>query len=122
TPPEEYWFDVPGEYASSLSESGNPWLACLIPLAVTLGEPLRLALPVDRTLFDNVQELQQVWKCWHPHLHVVPVVADLAAPSRQEPPTRAAAFFSGGVDSFFTVLWHGDATSSPRTAIDELLC
>jgi hypothetical protein len=121
--PEEYWFDVPEAYAGSLSGWGNPWLACLLPLAVTLGEPLRLCLPVDRALFVNVDELQQIWKCWYPRLSVVPVEAEAPEPETRERPDRTAAFFSGGVDSFFTVLRHGQDTGSPsRVRIDELLC
>ncbi|MDQ3242137.1 MAG: hypothetical protein M3Q09_00175, partial [Gemmatimonadota bacterium] len=41
---EEYWFDVPQSRAEELSRTGNPWLACLLPLAATLGEPLAIAL------------------------------------------------------------------------------
>ncbi len=45
---EEYWFDFPELYCDSLTLSGNPWLACLLPLAVTHREPLRLR--IDRLL------------------------------------------------------------------------
>ncbi len=36
---EEYWLDVPAEFHAA-SATGDPWLAWLAPLAVTLGEPL----------------------------------------------------------------------------------
>lgn len=121
--PEEYWFDVPEKYAGELSQSGNPWLTALIPLAVTLGEPLCLGLPVDRTLLVNVAELQEIWKCWYPHLSIVPVQAAIASPARPDRPGRTAAFFSGGVDSFFTALRHGNEKERGlRGRIDDLLC
>lgn len=121
--PEVYWFDVREKYAECLSESGSPWLVCLLPLAVTLGEPLRLCAPVDRVLFENVQELMQIWKCWYPHLHIVPIEAEVVDAARQGEPRKTAAFFSGGVDSFFTVLRNTDGTELFRkTHIDELLC
>ena len=31
---ETYWYDVPEAFASSISDSGNPWLAGLLPVAV----------------------------------------------------------------------------------------
>jgi len=117
-PPEEYWFDVPEAIAHGLSGSGNPWLACLIPLAVTLGEPLRIAKPVDPTLFDNIRRLMQIWKKWYPHLHMVPIEAEVIAGAAQKKPGRTAAFFSGGVDSFFTALHHNANSDTP---INDLL-
>jgi hypothetical protein len=121
--PEEYWFDVPERYASSLSTTGNPWLVALLPLAVTLRQPLRLALPVDQKLLENVQELQRIWTCWYPHLSSVPVTAELAGPARSDRIGKTAAFFSGGVDSWFTLLWHSAERAEPkRIEIDELLC
>ncbi len=120
--PEEYWFDVPERHASSLSTSGNPWLVALLPLAVTLGQPLRLGLPVDRVLIENIQQLQEIWTCWYPHLRLVPVTANVA-PTQIADTERTAAFFSGGVDSWFTVLWHSAERAQPkRIAIDDLLC
>jgi len=100
--PEELWFEVEGSLADSLSGSGNPWLAALLPLAVTLGEPLRLCLPVDPLLRAGAEELGAVWRAWYPWLSAV----SLDAPASEEgrPPDATAAFFSGGVDSFYTVL------------------
>ena len=122
-PPEEYWFDFPDTCADSLSQTGNPWLVALIPLAATLGEPLRLPLPLDPTLRANVRELQEIWTCWFPQVSAVEVCAPVAVPRSPEAPGRNAAFFSGGVDSFFTVLRRDDPTSPCfGERLDDLLC
>jgi hypothetical protein len=116
--PETYWFDVPEEHAGSLSQTGNPWLACLLPLAVRLGQPLRLCLPVDRLLYRNTRELMAMWSIWYPDVRPVEVVADCLTdppPARGE---RSAAFFSTGVDSFFTTLRSADPGAIP---IDDLI-
>ena len=100
---DEYWFEFPAELSRSLSDSGNAWLVCLAPIAATLGEPLRLSLPVDRMLVRNAGQMMAIWKSWYPRLQVVPIVA----PSEKVPVAygrKTAAFFSGGVDSFFTLL------------------
>jgi len=120
--PEEYWFDVPEGYADYLSDSGNPWLACLIPLAVTLGEPLRLCRPVDRRMFDGVQQLMRIWKCWYPHLHIVPIEVDLVNMAGASTPSQTAVFFSGGVDSLFSTLRYSEgAPLSSPPGIDDLI-
>jgi hypothetical protein len=63
----------------------------------------------------------RIWKGWHPRLTVVPIEAERLAAA--EPPTgETAALFSGGVDSFFTLLRNGeplDRGAFPR--IDRLL-
>jgi hypothetical protein len=118
---ETYWFEVPARYADSLTTTGNPWLVCLLPLAMRLGEPLRLALPVDPVLLENVRELMQLWQFWHPRTRIVRIETDVLVSA---PPTagKTAAFFSGGVDSFFTVLQRDQAhRAGEGSPINELL-
>jgi hypothetical protein len=100
---EEYWFEVPEAHADEVSLSGDPWLLALLPLAATVGEPLRISLPVDRFLLHNVRDVLSIWNTWH-HVRPVEVVARPADESPVPPGTKTGAFFSGGVDSFFAVL------------------
>jgi hypothetical protein len=119
---DRIWFEVAEDYAGFLTDLGNPWLACLIPLAVTLGEPLCISRPVDRQLFDNVQELMRIWKGWFPHLHIVPVEAEIIEGGFHNSSGKTAMFFSGGVDSFHTLLrYDAEAGAGSHQAIDDLL-
>src|SRR5687768_3787749 len=121
-PSEEYWFDVPGTHAAELSTSGNPWLACLLPLAARTGERLRVPLPVDRALLENAERLMRIWQAWYPELAVASIEADAIECPPGARPTRVAAFFSGGVDSFFTAVRRRDvAPPSERAPIDDLI-
>ncbi len=121
--PFDLWFEVPPELAANLSDTGNPWLSALAPFAVTRHEALELPLPVDRKLFEGVAAAMQVWEAWFPeHYHPIDVRADFLEPDAAVAGTRTAAFFSAGVDSFYTALRHqpgGDAVH--RVVIDELL-
>lgn len=119
---EKYWYDVPESHAEELSDSGNPWLACLLPLASTLGESLHLPLAVDAALAANTVRLTKIWKAWYPNLHDVAVHADVVAALPATGPGRVGAFFSGGVDSFFTLL-RDRATAAPaeRPGIQDLI-
>lgn len=58
---ETYWFDVPSDLHPGVAMGGDPWLAGLAPLAVELGERLRLDEAVDPCLLRNVRELMRVW-------------------------------------------------------------
>ena len=120
--PQTYWFEFPASYRDQISTSGNPWLVALAPLAVTLGEPLRIQSAVDAELFGNVEELMHVWASWYPHLKPVPVYPDEVSEIEPGSTRCTAAFFSGGVDSFFTVLRHDDpAHLQVRRPVDDLL-
>jgi hypothetical protein len=121
-PAEQYWFDVPEQYRSALNDNGNPWFICLLPLAMTLGEPVKMDLPVDPVLYKNARKLQAIWKSWYPGLTKVSMdvpILDL----KRTPASRTAAFFSGGVDSFFTVLRNARPTDkfADYTPVDDLI-
>ena len=120
---EKIWFEVPDKFAASLSTSGNSWVACLTLLAATLHEDLVIHTPIDKTLFENLPELLSIWKCWYPTLSIPTVHAEPVLDERGDRQNKASAFFSGGVDSFFTVL-HLDQGSDPDTSskLDDLLC
>ena len=119
---ETYWFEFPQRYGPSLSVSGNPWLACLLPLAVTLRQPLRLCRPVDPVMLSNASRLMAIWSQWYPEFRPVPVEAE-ARPTELSPgPRSSGAFFSGGVDSFYMVLRDRNGERSTEVpAIDRLL-
>lgn len=122
-PEEEQWFDFPGEYKEYVTTSGNPWLAYLLPLAATLGEPLKIRGSVDRILLENAHELMFIWRRWYPDRQVVPIEVDSVQDGHQSSSLGAASFLSGGVDSFFTALRHTTQPDWPgRVDIDDFIC
>lgn len=115
---EECWFEFPVALHDEISLTGDPWLVCFLPVAMTLGESLEIQAPVDSKLFRSMMEVMGIWKTWYPQLSKVPLIVKQEDRSRIQVADRGGAFFSGGVDSFFTLLWnkeHGDHQ------IDELL-
>ena len=102
---ETYWYDVPDAFASSISDSGTPWLAGLLPVAVALGEPLVLTRPVDPLLLDSAPEQMRNWQFWSPERKPVPSEDDVQEETGSHGgEARTATFISGGVDSFHTAL------------------
>jgi hypothetical protein len=116
---EPYWFEVDDAISASLSDSGNPWLLTLLPLAVTLGEPLTVRVPVDPVLLRNAREIQAIWAGWDPELRPVELSAEVNDAGSGSA-RRTGAFFSAGVDSFFAVL-QNDAHPEFGLRADELL-
>jgi hypothetical protein len=125
---ESYWFEFPESYAPSITPSADPWIACLLPLAATLGQPLRLCAPVDPVLAGNVPRILETWVRWYreryPNVRAVPIEAPPPRPAPTLPePREGAGLFSGGVDSFYMAL--RDAAlerDDARPRIDRLLC
>lgn len=115
--PERIWFEVGEDLGQQLSLSGNPWLMALLPLAMTLGEDMEIAAPVDPLLLEHAQQLQALWKGWYPRLAPVAVRADRIAPAAASG-RKTGLFFSGGVDSFYSVL---HARNAATYAVDELI-
>jgi hypothetical protein len=93
----------------------EPLLAAGLLLAMRRGEPLAVPGPVSPRLLRGVERIQDIFHAWDGRFHRVPVEAAAATgrPGRAQP-RGVACFFSGGVDSFFSVLKH-------RERIDVLL-
>lgn len=123
--PLTYWFDIPEGHYTTNWESGDPWAVLMLPIAVSLGEPIRLQIPVDSLLVENLLGVQRVWRSWYPHLREVDIEAPPAA-GEADPggaPKKSAAFLSGGVDSFFTLLRHWNAPKGQgRRTISDVIC
>ena len=116
---ERFWIEAPESVADDLRPAVDPWLAILAPLAVALKEPLR-ADHADPELIEGIESLMQVWTGWYPDVEPVAVSA-LPCPARSPETPLTGAFFSGGVDSFFTVLSRNEPELAHLLPIDELL-
>lgn len=90
--------------------------AVLLP-AMTVGRPLRFELGLDPVTRRNLAELQGIFSAWAdawPYPVSPPVEIELRAGQAEPAPPPddrgIGAFFSGGVDSFATVLDHPEIT------------
>ncbi len=120
---EYYWLEVPGSIAHRLSLTGSPWLAAMLPVAATFGEPLRIEAPVDPELHKGALQVMRIWRGWDMGLHDADLDLDTVDPGRNGPADPSGndrlsgAFFSAGVDSFYTVL----KILESGNALDELV-
>ena len=96
------WFDLPMQLEPTVSDRGEPWAVLLLPCAAVSGENLRLDLPVDPLLLYNLKGVQRVWQSWYPW--VKPVSIEAPEVPQMVAGTDTVSFFSGGVDSYFSLL------------------
>jgi hypothetical protein len=119
---EIIWFDVPRAHADALSRTANPFLPVLLPWAMTRGEPLHLTEPVDALLLERAHALMAVWSGWYPERLRPIAITCPADQGDQRPPGETGLLFSGGVDSFHSLLRHlPEGTAICRRRIHALL-
>ena len=116
---EKLWFDVPQTHAETAGRSGNCWLMALLPLAFERGERLRIHAPVDPTLLENAEKIQRIWAGWFPPRKPVSVKAEQWTQAAQDD-GKTGLFFTGGVDSFYSLL-HFDGAAGGGKKVDDLI-
>lgn len=118
--PETIWWEVDSAYGDAFSLTSDSFLACLFPLACLLGESIELDSPVSAELVEQCHQVMSVWQGWYPWLKwigISPSSFSQAKDAGDGPDTRITAqFFSGGADSFFTLL-HAPPPIAPHDLI-----
>jgi hypothetical protein len=77
--------------------------AMLLP-AMRAGEALRIDAPVSPRLAVMLPRIRDIFHTWWPDLSRIDIDLTPAMDGATRAPNRAATFFSGGVDSFYTFL------------------
>jgi hypothetical protein len=105
--PFDCWLRFPREYQPLLIESADPFLALTLLPAMILGEPLHLEGAVSPTLLANAERLQQIYRRWVAGTRTVSITINGIATTATAPGSGGVGcFFSGGVDSFHSLLKH----------------
>jgi len=114
------WFEVVDELGAYLSDTANPWLVVMLPIALETGGDIESDLPADPLLVENLYGLANILRSWYPDLQPVrfktkPAVAKVS-------PAYTASFFSGGIDAWFTALRYSEVPGiTPVGHVDEFL-
>lgn len=90
-----------------LTPVADAWLAATLPVAMRHGRDVRSDAPVSQRLLAGVVRWQQVLAAWYPDLR--PVRVEAPATARDACGSGVACFFSGGVDSWASILRHRNA-------------
>lgn len=79
--------------------------AAYLPALVN-GSALHIKDPISPQLAANLPNIEALYRQWFPALQASQVIARPGNPAPGEPARRVGVFFSGGVDSFYTLLKH----------------
>jgi hypothetical protein len=104
--PSRISFQVPPELAPHLAKNGDPFLPVGLLLAMSCRRRLVIEADVSATLLSASGTIMDIYRSWSSlkpkTLDAVEVLASPIARDRRG--TSSGAFFSGGVDSFYTLL------------------
>src|SRR5579864_621218 len=100
-----YWVCLP----AAVQASSEVFFPLALLTAMFVGVDLHCEEPISARLLANVGAIEDIWGAWSERSRI----AVFAQPrSARPPPSRGvASFFSGGIDSFYTVLTHLDEIS-----------
>jgi len=103
------WIDVPEALSAAVTERLDAWLLWVLPHAFETQQDVVLEGRVDSELLRNAHDLMEIWSRWRPDRRPIRVRAEPAAEANAgQGPVRTGLFFSGGVDSFFSLFHHDE--------------
>jgi len=121
--PETLWFGFPAAYSEYVTDRSDAFAVALLPLAMDLGEPLRVRGVVSPRLALGMAEYQRIQATWHPgrfkEIEVDCEMLEVINPPHVQ--DGVATAFSGGVDSFFTLNSHLADEPNQRYRISHCL-
>lgn len=101
-------FTYPRRFESFLLPAADPFVPILLLPAMAAYEPLEIIPPVSRRLLHSLPRIQWMLSLWFREFTRVEVIASdgetASSAGRGGARAPAGAFFSGGVDSFYTLL------------------
>jgi hypothetical protein len=97
------WFRFPA--VSQPSDDCDPFVVALLLLAMQNGEDIEVKGSLSRKFYEGLERYQRVFQAWFPHRFKLIEIrcSELRSDVRSKTMGRGAAF-SGGVDSFYTLL------------------
>ena len=112
-------FVVRDEAVFSLAPTAEPFLACALLPAMALGEDVYVDGPVSPRLLASLPTIQAIYHRWDTSCQVVRVHAG----STEIAPSGAgrALFFSGGVDSWYSLLKHHHGEETGADGLTHLI-
>lgn len=103
--PKKLWFRFPKQYQPMMSIDSDPFLVGLILLAMNLKESIHVQGSVSKRVFSGLKEYQKIYQQWFPDLfETIEISCDHLRDDAPPKNRTQACAFSGGVDSFFTLI------------------
>ena len=105
------WWRYPAGYADHISRTSNAFLAALLLPAMRLGEDLHVEGRICRSLMEHLSSYMEIVSRWWPQAFRPIRITAEECTETPEGGALTGTFFSGGVDSFYTLLKQNEAIS-----------
>jgi hypothetical protein len=100
------WFKIEG-INKLPCESGDPFLVAFLLPCMYYQEDLKIYAPVSNSLLANISKVQNIMTNWYPELKKIKISSPIFYDSHlKNNKNSVGCFFSGGVDSLYTLLKH----------------
>ena len=112
--PSTLWFALPNVYQNHVTDWADGFAVALLPLAMRLGEPMRIVGELSSRLAAGMREYQRIQSAWKPGFFTQVEVQCERLRTRDpgEASGAVGVAFSGGVDSSYS-LWSHLAENEP---------
>jgi 7-cyano-7-deazaguanine synthase in queuosine biosynthesis len=107
---QDLWFR--GPQGLLRAEGADAFVITCLPTAMKLGAQMVVEDAVSPKLLASLDTVQDILCKWHPGFRRVAIQAQPPKPRPAPAADRVAAFFSGGVDSFYTALKHRETLAA----------
>ncbi len=93
-------------------QNSNPFLAGVLLLAMKTNSRIKVEGKASRQLLKKIETIQDIFHCWYPDFSKIRIECEDYADVSPVRNGKAGCFFSGGVDSFYTLLKHRSEIAS----------
>ena len=101
------WFRLPADIPADIRM--DPFVITLLATAMNLGADVIAEGELSPAVVEAIPRFQTIFHRWYPTLRIARISGySLAATDAPDGARRTVSFFSGGVDSFHTILRHRD--------------
>lgn len=103
----ELWYEVTG---CPVEVDATPFVVAALPMAMARGWHLDSEAPASSRLLQSIPNIQNILRFWIPNARRIAWTIPSEVAQKYE--DKSGAFFSGGVDSYYTFLKHRDTISA----------
>ncbi len=107
----EVWFSYPVHYYDKVTVSANPFVAALLIPAMSLGQTLRVEGEISPKMLLGAERFMEIMNKWRPEYRPIKIEATQGDETIKNG-RNIGTFFSGGLDSFYTLLKNENTKSS----------
>jgi hypothetical protein len=116
----EVYFDFTSAAMASAEPNVDAFAAAMLIPAMRANEPLEIVPPISPRLHLQLPRIRDLFNTWYPEFARIEIST---VPGKTLTPTEngAGAFFSGGVDSFYTLLKYRSGSASVGRPLSHII-